>query len=291
MNVKNNLILQNLRENEEIIYEKQPLGYILFMIFCALCLLISMCVVGLALILAPKKFINFGSIVASIAIFWSAFYYVWSIYFYYTKNVVLTNQRIIIAGNKSLEYIENKDVIKIESTFRIENLYVQYKKNDKTKTILIPFVNASEMKRIFLENTKIETQPIRTEKEKKMITLLVIIFVTIFFIFDYFILDKLNKSPEQKYMENLQIQIKKNWKPNNYNQQQRAVTIFKVAEDGTVSDIRILHSSGIEDFDNNAIETIRNSSPLPPLPRKLKKDAPVSIQFTFAYNIKEMQSN
>lgn len=85
------------------------------------------------------------------------------------------------------------------------------------------------------------------------------------------------------YMADLQRRIKKNWYPPKGNETRQTRIIFKVNKDGTISDLRIDKSSGVDAVDKAALEAARTASPVRPLP----KGAPnqVDIQFTYDYNV------
>lgn len=50
-----------------------------------------------------------------------------------------------------------------------------------------------------------------------------------------------------------------------------AVVFFRIAADGTVSDLELLLSSGVRRFDNAGLRAIELASPVPPLPRGFQK--------------------
>lgn len=50
-----------------------------------------------------------------------------------------------------------------------------------------------------------------------------------------------------------------------------AVVFFRIATDGTVSDLELLQSSGVTRFDNAGLRAIELASPVPPLPRSFRK--------------------
>jgi TonB family protein len=84
-------------------------------------------------------------------------------------------------------------------------------------------------------------------------------------------------------MAQLQRIIKKHWFPPHGQNSKRVVVSFTVAPDGTVSAMQLMHSAGTSIEDNAALEAIRSSHPLPPLPEGAHE--PVQIEFTFDYNV------
>ena len=59
--------------------------------------------------------------------------------------------------------------------------------------------------------------------------------------------------------------------------------IFKIHSDGTLSHLRLDHSSGLALADNAALKAVENASPFLALPAGAPAD--VDIQFTFDYNV------
>lgn len=59
---------------------------------------------------------------------------------------------------------------------------------------------------------------------------------------------------------------------------------FEVQADGRISDLKVVHPSGIPSYDRSAIDALRSSSPLPPLPRSAVT-APVAGTIRFFYNM------
>ena len=52
-----------------------------------------------------------------------------------------------------------------------------------------------------------------------------------------------------------------------------AILHFQIAEDGRISDLELLQSSGISSFDLAARRAVQRASPLPPLPRSYNRDS------------------
>jgi TonB family protein len=49
-----------------------------------------------------------------------------------------------------------------------------------------------------------------------------------------------------------------------------AIVYYRIQRDGRVTELRIVHSSGINSFDLAVLRAVQSSSPLPPLPRGFK---------------------
>ncbi len=62
----------------------------------------------------------------------------------------------------------------------------------------------------------------------------------------------------------------------------QATVYFRVNSDGTIEDVNIETSSGIEIFDQAALRAILTSSPLPPLPQEFRGDN-IGIHLKFEY--------
>ena len=50
-----------------------------------------------------------------------------------------------------------------------------------------------------------------------------------------------------------------------------AIVRFRIASDGTVSELQLIESSGVTRFDNAGLRAIELASPVPPLPRSFRK--------------------
>ena len=86
------------------------------------------------------------------------------------------------------------------------------------------------------------------------------------------------------YMREVQWKIKKNWEPPKGTEPQSAVALFKIHKDGNVSNIQIIKSSGIKEYDDKAITAIQLTAPFRPLPQEYTQNS-VDIQFTFDYKV------
>ena len=85
------------------------------------------------------------------------------------------------------------------------------------------------------------------------------------------------------YMADLQRRIKRAWFPPKGNESKRVVVVFKVHTNGTMSNLRIVTSSGVSIADQAALKAVQNAAPFRPLPSGAPSD--VDIQFTFDYNV------
>lgn len=85
------------------------------------------------------------------------------------------------------------------------------------------------------------------------------------------------------YMADLQRRIKRSWFPAAGFGQKKAVVVFKIHSDGSLSHLRLQSSSGLAIVDNSAVNAVQNASPFRPLP--LGSPASVDIQFTFDQNV------
>lgn len=85
------------------------------------------------------------------------------------------------------------------------------------------------------------------------------------------------------YMKKLQKRIKKYWKKE-YNVRHLSATVqFSLNKKGEVVFNTLYQSSGMEEYDKDALKIIRDLSPFEPLPEDYKSDN-VTIRFTFDYN-------
>ncbi|MBS1998868.1 MAG: TonB C-terminal domain-containing protein, partial [Cyanobacteria bacterium SZAS LIN-2] len=85
------------------------------------------------------------------------------------------------------------------------------------------------------------------------------------------------------YMADLQRRIKRNWYPPKALETKRVKVIFTLSTDGTLSNLRMVRSSGLQLADIAALKAVENAAPFRPLPPHAP--ASVDIEFTFDYNI------
>lgn len=85
------------------------------------------------------------------------------------------------------------------------------------------------------------------------------------------------------YMNTMYSSIKKNWHPTENSGAGKVVVSYKIKRDGTIIEPKIVSSTN-KALNKSAIEAIKKSSPLQPLPKKCKKDL-IEVSFTFNYNL------
>lgn len=86
------------------------------------------------------------------------------------------------------------------------------------------------------------------------------------------------------YMSTMYSSIKKNWHPTENSDAGKVVVSYKIKKDGTIIEPKIVSSTN-KTLNKSAIEAIKKSSPLQPLPKKCKKDL-IEVSFTFSYKLK-----
>ena len=86
------------------------------------------------------------------------------------------------------------------------------------------------------------------------------------------------------YMNTMYSSIKKNWHPTENSGAGKDVISYKIKRDGTIIEPKIVSSTN-KALNKSAIEAIKKSSPLQPLPKKWKKDL-IEVSFTFSYKLK-----
>lgn len=86
------------------------------------------------------------------------------------------------------------------------------------------------------------------------------------------------------YMNTMYRTIKKNWHPTENSGAGEVLISYKIKRDGTIIDPKIVSSTNTE-LNKFAVEAIKKSSPLQPLPKKCKKDL-IEVSFTFSYKLK-----
>lgn len=86
------------------------------------------------------------------------------------------------------------------------------------------------------------------------------------------------------YMNTMYSSIKKNWHPTENFGAGKVVVSYKIKRDGTIIEPKIVSSTN-KALNKSAIEAIKKSSPLQPLPKKCKKDL-IEVSFTFSYKLK-----
>lgn len=72
------------------------------------------------------------------------------------------------------------------------------------------------------------------------------------------------------YVDQMLALISTNWVRPPVGSGVEATVHYRIQRDGRVTELRIVHSSGINSFDLAALRAVQSSSPLPPLPRGFK---------------------
>lgn len=85
------------------------------------------------------------------------------------------------------------------------------------------------------------------------------------------------------YMADLQRRAKRQWFPPRGQESRRPVVTFTIGSDGSISNLRIVRSSGASVADEASLQAIRAASPFRPLP--VGSPTSVDIEFTFDYNV------
>lgn len=85
------------------------------------------------------------------------------------------------------------------------------------------------------------------------------------------------------YMQAVQAQIKKRWHPPKGENSRSCTASFKIARDGTISDLRLASSTGTQEADESALKAVRDAAPFRPLP--LGAPRTVDIEYAFDYNV------
>ncbi|MBI1272449.1 TonB family protein [bacterium] len=85
------------------------------------------------------------------------------------------------------------------------------------------------------------------------------------------------------YMARLQRSMKRAWFPPPGKETCKVTVVFKVHDDGAMSNLRLTKSSGSALADQAALKAVINAAPFKALPKGAPED--VDIQFTFDYNV------
>jgi len=72
------------------------------------------------------------------------------------------------------------------------------------------------------------------------------------------------------YVDQMLALISTNWVRPPVGSGVEAIVYYRIQRDGRVTELRIVHSSGINSFDLAVLRAVQSSSPLPPLPRGFK---------------------
>lgn len=87
------------------------------------------------------------------------------------------------------------------------------------------------------------------------------------------------------YMAHLQRSIKRNWHPSKSKSSKKIAVFFSVSRDGTISNLKILKSSGDAVEDQAGLDAVKTFGKADPLPAGAPPS--VDIQFSFDYNVFE----
>lgn len=88
-------------------------------------------------------------------------------------------------------------------------------------------------------------------------------------------------NPEfQPYLIEMHKQISGKWNPPPVNKDSEVVLKFTILKNGHVINEEVAQSSGNKEIDDSALEALRKSSPLPPLPLSFPRDD-VTVNFNF----------
>lgn len=221
---------------------------------------------------------------------------------YKSNKVFLTNQRVIFIYDGQVrvaQFAEIKEINLLE--YGLNSIVLQ----DGVK-VFFPFSNLDKFKEE-LEKLYSETQTTFMKFKKGLV-----IFLTFVFFFSFKIGVKVlgknfvpknrthheqvektinEKNPQTNmtkevsdYIIGVKKQIKSNWQPAKFYKSVDIVVMYKIQQNGTVTDIYVQKSSGDAEFDACAIKAVEKSSPFAPLPKELHSQAPIDMQFTFNYN-------
>jgi TonB family protein len=83
----------------------------------------------------------------------------------------------------------------------------------------------------------------------------------------------------EEYIHPVAQKIEKNWLKPKIQPEKKVVVVFKIELAGEVSELKCQHSSGSKQWDESALDAIRNSSPFDPIPQDW--DRPMELQYTF----------
>ena len=85
------------------------------------------------------------------------------------------------------------------------------------------------------------------------------------------------------YITNLQKKVNENWAPEKMTEHQSVEIDFQVNSDGSVSDLKVVKSTENEEFNDFALNAVKNSSPFDIFPSTFNKE-PLKMKFVFEYN-------
>lgn len=91
------------------------------------------------------------------------------------------------------------------------------------------------------------------------------------------------------YVNELQRTIKWNWKPPKGMENKKVELFLRIAKDGKLIILNVKKTSEIAEVDNAALNAVKKSVPLQPLPSGYKKSY-LNVVFTFDYNVSAINS-
>lgn len=222
---------------------------------------------------------------------------------YFFTDVILTNQRFIISRFNKIRSIYNG---------QIERITGRYGNNGGAISTTIKLTNKKSYRLLFIDKNTIrnkfkeirpdydDSKAVAKERKQGVITLVILLLLLPFFLYAEYKL-KLNNNQSRSYraskhqhnakepyfdlyMTNLQDKMKSHWDPPKGEKSSNVVLLFKVDRNGNVLKNRILKSSNNTAIDNSALEALKKSEPLEPLPKEFKGKN-IDIQFNFDYNV------
>lgn len=84
----------------------------------------------------------------------------------------------------------------------------------------------------------------------------------------------------QPYMNAMHDKITQKWVPPVVDKDTEVIVEYTIMKNGYVKDVKIAQSSGNAEVDNSALEALKNSSPLPPLPLSFDNES-INVKFNF----------
>lgn len=95
-------------------------------------------------------------------------------------------------------------------------------------------------------------------------------------------------SPEElKYVSNLSRKIKKNWPKIKTDDRKQLTVSFVIEDEGKISVLQVLKSTGSDDMDQSGLDAITQSAPFGAPPESMK--LPRKLQFTFVFQKEEKE--
>ena len=200
----------------------------------------------------------------------------------FNSSVYLTNKRFVFCKKNKFSNVKFSDVSWVScqnNWFIIKDCF-----GNKHRAI------AKNAPLILKEFLTIYPQYNQKEKEQNPIIWIFIIFLI--FVFNKYGRPYLKNTPSpyikistDNYMSNMQNKIKHNWQSNLWVGDEEVVASFSILEDGKISNIKIVESSGSKELDLSAVDALKQSSPFLALPKQLKKKKN-SIDVTFTFQCK-----